>query len=107
MTVFRQHYLYPPRLRKREVVIEGAVSGPSGRYAGTSSVWNITHLWLIENLPHCVAIRGQPPGFDRAKVKRWLNSETTGIWSWDMREGWLSVIFTDEVDASGFRIMWC
>jgi hypothetical protein len=98
--------MFPPSLRDREIVFECGLSKATGSYFGPVMMWDVCSAWLCENLPFQVTLRSMPPTFDRNKARRWLNRECSGLWSWSQSQGMLSIVFTDEIDASGFRIIW-
>lgn len=105
-TSVRARYMFPPALRDREIIFEFGLSKATGSYFGPVMMWDVYGAWLREHLPFQVVLRSMPPTFDRNKARRWLNRETSGLWSWSQSEGMLCVVFTDEIDASAFRIVW-
>jgi hypothetical protein len=108
-TMFTDIHFKPPGMERREVVFYSGVSARSGT---GRRMLALSEAWQAENLPHRVTVPGEK--FDRNKMRQWMNKNIHGMWCFadigDDRpgiNGAIGVRFSDETEASAFKIFWC
>ncbi|RYG17929.1 hypothetical protein EON82_23240 [bacterium] len=108
-TIFDALSLKPPALERREVIFYAGVSVRSGT---GRRLLALSETWQAEHLPYRVAVPGDK--FHRAKMRLWMNRNLFGMWCFaDFGDdqpginGVIGVRFSDETEASAFKIFWC
>lgn len=99
----------PPGIERREVVFYSGVSARSGT---GRRMLALSDTWQAKNLPHRVTVPGDK--FHRNKMRQWMNKNLDGLWCFSMIgddrpgvSGAIEIRFSDQTEASAFKIFWC
>jgi hypothetical protein len=107
---FTQRCMSPPYLARREVMFgNGASSATTGL---GRRITELNDTWQSEHLPHNVPMYAtHSPHADKASIRRWLNKNIQGLWCFAMppdgTTAIMAVRFSDQTEASAFRLFWC